>query len=63
MKTTIEVRLVDNGKWNKEIPYISQEMLWNVHKEYDTAELAEKDLAEFRKKQKYYEFRIRPPKQ
>lgn len=60
MKTTIEVRLVDNGKWNKEIRHIAKEMMWNTHKDYDSAEQAEKELADFRKKQVYYEFRIRP---
>jgi len=60
MKTTIEVRLVDNGKWNKEINHIADEMRWNPHKEYDTLEAAQKDLVDLQRKKRYYEFRIKP---
>lgn len=60
MKTTIEMRLVDNGKWNKGLAHIAKEMEWNIHKEYDTAEEAKTALELFQKKKVFYEYRIKP---
>ena len=59
MKTSIEMRLIDNGKWNKEILHISNEMVWKILTEYDNIENAKLELVEFNKKKVHYEYRIK----
>ena len=58
MSIKIEMRLTDNGKWNKNVDHIANEMKWNIHKEFDNIAKAGVVLEELIKKRVFYEYRM-----
>ena len=58
MSAKIEMRLVDSGKWNKNVDHIANEMKWNTLKEFDSVEKADPVLLDLIRKRVYYEYRM-----